>query len=187
MSAIDAVHDRFPVCLEVVIRPCRETDLPALEWFGLFARGLIRSVFEQHQRGEALMLVAEVGGEASGQLWIDLQRRRAEGAGELWAVRVLPCLQGQGIATRLVAAAEQALRARGFRAAALTVEIDNPRARRLYERLGYVLDGTRLAGDPPDVPEQDRRPQWNLIKQLGAATPPPPSLGPSASAGPWGT
>ncbi len=46
-------------------------------------------------------------------------------------------LQGLGIATMLIGAGEQRVRARGLAFAALGVEDNNPRARRLYERLGY--------------------------------------------------
>src|SRR6266853_810725 len=54
-------------------------------------------------------------------------------------------LQACGIGTLLVAAAEQRIRARGHDRAELGVEHDNPRARRLYERLGYVAYGDQPA------------------------------------------
>jgi len=54
-------------------------------------------------------------------------------------------LQGLGIATMLIEAAGQGVRARGLAFAALGAEDDNPRARRLYERLGYQASGRRPA------------------------------------------
>ena len=42
-----------------------------------------------------------------------------------------------GIATMVIGAGEQRVCARGLVFAALGVEDDNPRARRLYQRLGY--------------------------------------------------
>lgn len=170
---MSAAGSSFTVCLEVVIRPCREEDLPALEWFGLFAshRPLIRRVFEQHLRGEAVMLVAEVNGEASGQLWIDLQAGCDRRAAEIWAVRVLPCLHGQGIGARMMADAEALLRARGFQRVQLRVETDNPEARRLYEGLGYAFAGLVEAQDPPEHPEPARRTQWILAKELRVPAP----------------
>lgn len=159
MSDMDDL-DRFRVQLDVTIRPCREADLPALEWFGLFAahRPLIRQVFEAHRQGRALMLVAEANGEASGQLWVELAR--TDGCAVLWALRVLPCLQRRGIGARLIAAAESQLRQRGFTRAEIAVETDNPGARALYERLGYKLAGTRRSSDPtPSL-------QWILSKEL---------------------
>jgi ribosomal protein S18 acetylase RimI-like enzyme len=169
MNAMAPPCDSFPVRLDVVIRPCREADLPALEWFGLFAphRQMIRRVFEQQRRGEALMLVVEANGEPSGQLWIDLRRGDEDGqVGEIWAVRVLPCLQRRGIGTRLVAVAEALLRERGFARAQLRVETDNPAARRLYERLGYALAGTAAASSGPGAVPDDAGIQWVLAKTL---------------------
>ena len=165
--------DSFSVCVDVVIRPCRECDLPALEWFGLFAshRPLIRRLYEQHRRGEAVMLVAEVNGEASGQLWIELACGGAQPLGRIWAVRVLPCLQRRGIGTRLIAAAEALLLEGGIGRAELSVETGNPRARHLYELLGYRLVGTFVASHPCDLPAQDVGTQWVLAKELRAAGP----------------
>jgi ribosomal protein S18 acetylase RimI-like enzyme len=158
----------FTVCLDVVIRPCREEDLPALEWFGLFAphRPLIRRTFEQQARGEAVMLVAEANGEPSGQLWVDLERRKLERVGVVWAVRVLPCLQGLGIGTRLLDAAEALLLDLGFAWCELSVETDNPAGRAYYQRLGYRLKNTTLAIDPPELSQPNPRLQWVLAKKL---------------------
>jgi ribosomal protein S18 acetylase RimI-like enzyme len=185
--------EAFAVTLPVVIRPCREEDLPALEWFGLFAphRALIRRVFEQHLRGEACMLVAEVNGEPAGQLWIEPDPGCAPSA-EIWAVRVLPCLQGRGIGGRLVAAAESLLRERGYARAGIAFERDNPRARRWYERLGYACAGAVEARDRPGLAPENGRTQWHLSKELGppspqARAPRRPRRAGSASAGPWGT
>jgi ribosomal protein S18 acetylase RimI-like enzyme len=160
-------RDTFTVCLPVLIRPCRAGDLPALEWFGLFAahRALVRKTFRRQQRGEALMLVAEVGGEASGQLWIDW-RGHGPGVAEIWAVRVMPCLQGQQIGARLVAAAEKLLLARGCRRAVLEVETDNPRARRFYERHGYRLRAIHAAAHRPEAGMTGKRTVWLMQKDL---------------------
>ncbi|MER5208140.1 GNAT family N-acetyltransferase [Streptomyces sp. NPDC002825] len=65
----------------------------------------------------------------------------SSGAGTLWQLAVLPALQSCGLGTLLVRAAEQRIRDRGLRTAELAVEEDNPRARALYERLGYVAYG----------------------------------------------
>ncbi|MFI7287494.1 GNAT family N-acetyltransferase [Streptomyces anulatus] len=61
-----------------------------------------------------------------------------EGVGTLWQLAVHPALQSCGIGTFLVEAAELRIRNRGLRQAELAVEENNPRARALYERLGYV-------------------------------------------------
>ncbi|MFC8306016.1 GNAT family N-acetyltransferase [Streptomyces olivaceus] len=64
-----------------------------------------------------------------------------EGVGTLWQLAVHPALQSCGIGTFLVEAAELRIRRRGLRQAELGVEESNPRARALYERLGYVAYG----------------------------------------------
>lgn len=64
--------------------------------------------------------------------------RVKEGVGTLWQLAVHPALQSCGIGTFLVDAAEQRIRNRGLERAELGVEESNPRARALYERLGYV-------------------------------------------------
>ncbi|MFJ5739078.1 GNAT family N-acetyltransferase [Streptomyces microflavus] len=61
-----------------------------------------------------------------------------EGVGTLWQLAVHPVLQSCGIGTFLVEAAERRIRSRGLRQAELSVEESNPRARALYERLGYA-------------------------------------------------
>ncbi|WP_374778555.1 GNAT family N-acetyltransferase [Streptomyces sp. NBC_01310] len=61
-----------------------------------------------------------------------------EGVGTLWQLAVHPALQSCGIGMFLIEAAELRIRNRGLRHAELAVEERNPRARALYERLGYA-------------------------------------------------
>lgn len=56
----------------------------------------------------------------------------------MWQLAVLPALQSRGLGRLLIQAAEQRISSRGLRRAELAVEEDNPRARALYEHLGYV-------------------------------------------------
>ncbi len=50
-----------------------------------------------------------------------------------------PAFRGQGIGTKLMAAAEAAGAAQGFTRASLLVSADKDKARTLYERLGYAV------------------------------------------------
>ncbi|HEV2148082.1 MAG TPA: GNAT family N-acetyltransferase [Longimicrobiaceae bacterium] len=164
--------DRFTRPVEVVIRTCREDDLEGLEWFGMFTphREIIHEAFAMQRRGENLMLVAEANRFPVGQAWINLRARALLGTGLLWAVRVLPPFQGMGIGSRLLAAAEEALRARGFARAEIGVEKDNPDARRLYERVGYRVVREEYEEYEYTTPEgtHHRVPvdQWFLQKEL---------------------
>jgi GNAT superfamily N-acetyltransferase len=60
--------------------------------------------------------------------------------GELYAIYALPDAWGTGAGPALMRAALDVLREHGFQAAVLTVLADNPRARRFYEREGWVLE-----------------------------------------------
>jgi ribosomal protein S18 acetylase RimI-like enzyme len=68
--------------------------------------------------------------------------REAEGDGELYAIYVLPEAWGSGAGPALMEAARDRLAER-FSSAILWVLEDNPRARRFYEREGWVADGYR--------------------------------------------
>ena len=64
-----------------------------------------------------------------------------EGEGELHAIYALPEAWGSGAGSKLMRTAIEALRELGYREAVLWVLDDNPRARRFYEREGWMLDG----------------------------------------------
>ncbi len=132
---------RFTVTVGVQVRPARAEDLEALEWMGLFTphRSIIRTTFRAQERGEALMLLGIAGGFPIAQVWIDFERRRARQVAAIWAVRTFPPLQGSGIGARMMAAAEDAIRARGVGRAELEVERDNAAGKRFYRRLGWRL------------------------------------------------
>jgi ribosomal protein S18 acetylase RimI-like enzyme len=163
---------RFALSLEGEVRVCAEADLEALEWHGMFTphRALIRDAFARQQRGEVVMLVADIGGFPAGQVWIDLDRRADAGVGYLWALRVLPVLYGKGVGTRLVAAAEGVLRDRGFDLAEIGVETENTGARRLYERLGYRVVREEHGSYEYDTPDGEHflvpMDEWILQKPL---------------------
>ncbi len=80
------------------------------------------------------------------------------GTGVLFQLAVMPALQSCGIGTILIHAAEDRIRHRALSTAELSVEDDNPRARTLYERLGYRGYGTERDGWHEDGP--DGTPVW---------------------------
>jgi ribosomal protein S18 acetylase RimI-like enzyme len=57
---------------------------------------------------------------------------------EIYGLSVRPELRGRGIGTALIGAAEDRVRQRGLRWIGISVDVDNPDAGRLYERLGYL-------------------------------------------------
>jgi GNAT superfamily N-acetyltransferase len=135
---------RFSLELELKIRQCARQDLPQLEWFGLYTeyRQLIEEAFRRQQAGEVMMLVADLDDFPVGQAWLDLSVRETDSVGVIWALRVFPLLRNHGIGSRLMIAAERLLFERGYRWSELTVDQQEPGARRLYERLGYRSAGS---------------------------------------------
>lgn len=127
------------VTVDVSFRLCRELDLPALEWMGLFRphREIIRQTFAEQERGQALMLLGLINEFPIAQVWIDLSREGTERCPMLWAVRVFPPLQHSGIGTRIMLATEQIVQTRGAKYTQLGVEKHNVQARQFYTRLGY--------------------------------------------------
>lgn len=81
---------------------------------------------------------------------------------------------GQGTGTALIAAAEAVARRHGHPVIGLAVEPSNPRARSLYERLGYLPWGHGQVIDEwtetrPDRTVEHRDPCDYLVKDLGSA------------------
>ena len=122
------------------VRPCREEDLRALEWMGLFGRDrqIIEGAFEQQQRGGGVMLIADAGGFPIAKVWIDFERHPSEEVAVLWAIRTFHPLRRAGIGPQMMAAAEKVLRRRGVRVAELEVDHGNEKACRFYRRLVWT-------------------------------------------------
>lgn len=130
------------------IRAGSEADLPALEWEGEFRhfRLVYRRAMEEARLGRRLLLLAEVDGKVVGQVFVQLRESDLSGTvqgayGYMHAFRVREPYRGRGIGTRLVERAEQAMCQQGCTRSTLAVAIDNPRALRLYSRLGYHVVG----------------------------------------------
>jgi ribosomal protein S18 acetylase RimI-like enzyme len=133
------------VVLRVVVRDLTEADLDALQWSGTASHLVsVRQQLRRVESGEVDYLVAAASsGLPIGKAGIDYTKHA--GAGTIYQAAVHPAVQSCGIGTLLVGEAEHRIRARGHAYSDLSVENDNPRARALYERLGYVA-----YGDAPD-------------------------------------
>ena len=122
-----------------------EDDLADLAWSGNPAH--LRSVAAVLQRAdqglEDYLVVRAPGGQPVAKMRVDYTSEA--GTGVFSQLAVMGPLQGLGIATMLIGVGEQRARARGRAFAALGVEDDNPRARLLYERLGYQAAGRQHA------------------------------------------
>jgi ribosomal protein S18 acetylase RimI-like enzyme len=130
------------VAREVTIRPCESRDLEHFEALG--SSHHLRYCRDEFARGDGLTILLAVDGDDRpvGKVHLDFATRAAERAAVLVAASVTPPLQGRGIGTELMRAAEDLVCDRGFGTILLGVEDSNPRARRLYERLGYEAVAT---------------------------------------------
>jgi ribosomal protein S18 acetylase RimI-like enzyme len=129
------------VALSLSVRDLTEADLPTCGWSGgtLHLRQVAREL-DRARRGEVdYLAVCPPSDLPVGIGAVDYEAR--PGAGTLCQLAVHPALQSCGIGSLLVRAAEQRILARGLRIAELSVEEINPRARALYERLGYTSCG----------------------------------------------
>jgi len=95
--------------------------------------------------GGGVLLVAWLDGRPVGEVFLECEpaeepevRQHLPGVPRLDHLEVLGPLQGRGIGTALIRSGEDTARRLGHGQLALGVGLDNPDARRLYERLGYV-------------------------------------------------
>jgi ribosomal protein S18 acetylase RimI-like enzyme len=146
------------IVLPLTVRDLTRADLPSCTWSGSAPHLLsVATALDRAERGEVEYLcVCPPSGLPVALGGIDYTR--SPGAGTLWQVAVHGALQSLGIGTLLIGAAEQRIRARGLDRAELAVDDGNPRARALYERLGYVAFGREPAGW--DEQTEDGRVVW---------------------------
>ena len=126
------------------IRQASADDLEALG--GIFGseRRFFAECLARQEAGGGVLLVAWLDGWPAGDVFLSRDpdepeiRRHLPGVPTLVHLEVIGRLQRRGIGTALVLAGEDAARRLGRDRIALGVGLDNPGARRLYERLGYT-------------------------------------------------
>src|SRR5262252_937436 len=128
---------------QLAVGDLRDDELAGLAWSGNPAH--LRSVAAALQRAglEDYLVVRAPGGQPVAKMRVDYTSEA--GTGVFSQLAVMGPLQGLGIATMLIGVGEQRVRTRGRVFAALGVEDSNPRARHLYERLGYQAAGRQHA------------------------------------------
>lgn len=130
----------------VCIRTATLDDLDILlrfesTYFGLdqFTRQQVRYLLT---RANAITYVLEHNGEIVGSatmVW-----RKNSTTGRLYSIVVDKAAQGKGFAARLLKSCEDEAARRGCTRVSLEVRVDNRAAILLYERHGYVAEGTLL-------------------------------------------
>jgi ribosomal protein S18 acetylase RimI-like enzyme len=122
--------------VELTVRAIREDDLLGLGWAGSPLH--ISQMAEQMRLNtprtkEFLAVFLRTGiSIAKGEITY------TDEAGKIGSLGVREEWQSLGVGTFLIDKIERRIQGRGLRYSALDVEEDNPRAQKLYERLGYV-------------------------------------------------
>jgi ribosomal protein S18 acetylase RimI-like enzyme len=134
--------------LRLSFRDLEAADLSDLDWSG----------GPEHMRAVAAALQALYVGEVAllaaclpnDQLIAmgGVDFRASPDAGTVWMLAVHERFQSLGVGTELIAALEEKIIDHGRPVARILVEHDNPRARALYERLGYSEVGATLDSWP---------------------------------------
>ena len=100
----------------------------------------MRHRWQEQLDGKREMFVANIDGTSVGSVSIN-EEPEVPGFLHLFALDVSPHLQRRGIGTLLIARVEAEAVSRGHDGVYLDVGIENHDARRLYERLGYLVEG----------------------------------------------
>jgi GNAT superfamily N-acetyltransferase len=166
----------------VEVRPLTEEELPGIEQhmnldWGNTAKH--RNRLRQQQEGDAVYLVAWYDALPVGHVmlvWDGASERlpasKVQDCAHIEDLLVIPRLRSTGIGSRLLKHAGTSARGRNFARIGLGVSRDTPRARLLYERLGYQDSGIGEYTSTWEYTDQDGRKQraeetcTYLIKRL---------------------
>jgi ribosomal protein S18 acetylase RimI-like enzyme len=124
----------------IEVTPLSLAHIEDIAWSG--SRAHLENVAVQLQRvatGEVEYLAVRADGEAVSKGGIDFAKETD--AGTIWQLATHARLEGIGLASRLIQELESRSLRRGVNRVRLAVELDNARARRLYEHLGYRVMG----------------------------------------------
>ena len=147
----------------IIVRPCGPSDVERMTAAEPPGADVAVRLFARQQRGESVFLLALAAGEivGHGELLLGAEP-------ELRHLQVDEVRRGQGVGTALVRAAEERMRGGTL---SIGVGVDNPRARCLYERLGYLgtgeLTSTTYTYVDADGPHEVTETSERLVKAIG--------------------
>lgn len=140
----------------IEIRTCQESDIESLE--KIFPSGKNNQWhlerFKSQQKGDSSYLIAFLDGQPVGHLDLlwkpvgsEIRNKYLNDHPEINALVVIPELRSQGIGSELIRVAEGFVREKGIQKACIGVATNNPRARALYEKIGYKDWGHGITED----------------------------------------
>jgi ribosomal protein S18 acetylase RimI-like enzyme len=127
----------------LIIRPLRASDLDQ-RIFDVRSRPHGVEWLERQEQSQVYIAVAELDGIPVGRVGIDFKLNEDKGTAYLWSAHVDSEFQSRGIGTALFLHLEHIALQRGFTLIEVEVGKNNPRARQLYERLGYQVYGEAI-------------------------------------------
>ncbi len=120
-----------------LVRHLTAADLPLIAWSGSPTHlEYIEGALDRAKNGEVDFLCVSVGEEIVGLGAVDYTAH--PGFGKLWMINVHEAHQSRGYGSILIEELEHSAAERGIDAVQLSVESFNERARKLYQRLGYI-------------------------------------------------
>ena len=130
---------------QLAVGDLRADDLADLAWSDnpAHVRSVAAALHRAAQGLEDYLVARAPGGQPVAKMRVDYTDE--DDTSVFSQLATMGPLQGLGIATMLISVGEQRVRARGLAFAALGVQYNNPRARRLYKRFGYQAAGRRHA------------------------------------------
>ncbi len=151
----------------IEVRAIVASDLEGSVW-GRKDLAWLQECWPRMQLGDVALFGAFADRRGVANVGVDYRQRPS--AAVLWHLGVQQEMQGNGIGSRLVTAAEDAARDAGFDVMMLASYIDNARATALYERLGYVIVGSEREDwnehrDDGTILHHDE-PCWTMTKQI---------------------
>lgn len=139
-----------------VVRRCTDGDLAALEAAEPPGSGIARYFLREQVAGNIVYAAAWRDQQLLGTVVLDL---RSDYVPELKHLYVQEALRGAGAGTAMCVWTEHQAVREGFDKLYLGVGVDNPGARRLYQRLGFSFAG-RTTTTTYQYVDKDGRKQW---------------------------
>ncbi len=153
----------------IILRPLRENDLPAMEWEGEFShfRNLFTDLWDKVKKKIAKAWIIENSqGYMIGQVFLQMRSDRLELAdgwnrAYLYSFRIRPEYRNFGIGSRMVKLLEAYLSDVGYTRITLNVARTNLAAIRLYHRCGFKI----VAEEPGIWSYPDDQGKWQTIEE----------------------
>lgn len=162
-----------------LIRSVKKEDLRELEYGLMYRRyrRLMELSFLDHLEGRKVYLAASVNNHIAGQIIIDWRILKDETKSDgktrayLYFLRVFPPYRNRGLGTAVINFCEKFLKERNFKFATIACEKKNPRALRLYEKLGYKTFKEEETAwefyDHTGILRKIKEPEWIMEKKIG--------------------